>query len=111
MEGTCHKGVILGDVGKDHQLGTADGVAVTGEIGGALDGTAHHADGVHVDARLGGGYVDGGADKLGFRERLGNDRDEVFCPLCHAFLHECGKAADKVDAHGIRRTLERFGNL
>ena len=106
MERARHKGVILGDVGEYHQLGTTDGVAVGGESGGPLDGGAHEADGIHVDARLGGRHVHRGADQIGLGQSLGNDGDQVAIPLGHALMHQGGIAADEVDAHGIGRPLE-----
>ena len=72
MKGPGHKGVVLGGVGEDDELGAADAVAVTGEIGSLLDDLAHLAHRVHVDAGFCGGDVDRRADEIRHRQSLGD---------------------------------------
>ena len=67
VERTCHKGVILYRIGKDHQLGAAKTVVFFCPLCGLLNDTTHLGYRIHIDACLGGAYIDAGADTVGQR--------------------------------------------
>ena len=111
VESARHKGIVLGYVGKNNQLGAGHGAVVTGEISRPLDDLAHFGYGVHVDARLGAGYVDGGANHVSLGKGLGNDRNKIARTLGSALVDQRREAADKVDAQLGRRAVQRLGDL
>ena len=80
-----------------------------GGNGSRFDGFAHHAHGVHVDARLGGADVDRGADEVCLAQRLRDALDQRVVAACKALLHERRIAADEVDAQLLSRLVERVG--
>ena len=106
VEGAGHEGVILHSVAEHHQLGAAEAALVGGAVRAGLHGLAHELHGVHVDARLGGADVHGGAHQVGDRQGLGNGGDEVAVPPGHALLHQGGEAADEVDAGLLGRPVQ-----
>ena len=103
-----HKGVVLGNVGKDHKLRASDGVLVTGKVSGLGDRLAHELDRIHVDTRLGGSHIDRRAHTRSGGQRLGDGGNEVFRAKGHSLLYKGTEAADKVDSEGIRRSLKRM---
>ena len=109
MERARHERVVVHRVGKYDQLGAAHRVVVLCQLSGLLDDTAHQADGVQVDTRLGRRDIDRRADQIGLRQRLGDRVDQNLVALGKALLHERGKAADEVDAGRTCGAVERLG--
>ena len=109
VERACHERIILYGVAEHHQLGRADAVAVSGELGALADHLAHHLDGVHIDARLGRAHVDRGTDVAGLVEGAGNGADQLHISCGEALLHQCREATDEVDTHGVGSTLQSVG--
>ena len=72
---------------------------------------AEQFDGVHVDAGFGGSHIDGRADNVGFAQRFRQGADEQLFGGGHGFGHECGVAADQVDADLLRRMVKRMRNF
>ena len=93
---------------KYHEFCTADRVFISREIGCFFDYAAHFCQGIHIYSRLGGGYVDRGADQLRFRQCLGNDRDQIAGAVGIALMHQRGKAADEVDTKRLRGAFKGF---
>ena len=106
VEGTRHEGVIAHGVGKDHELGAANGAAVLGQLGGLLDHAAHLRGGVHVDAGAGGGDVDRRADQVGLRQCFRNGANKGLLRGGRALFYERGVAADEVHAGFGCRAVE-----
>ena len=65
MVGARHKGVVLNRVCKYNQLCTAQRALITGAVCNFLDNFTHFRYRVHIDAGLGGGYIDRRADIFG----------------------------------------------
>ena len=76
MKRACHERVVFRRVAEYHQLGSADALAVLGQFCGFAHDLAHHGDGIHVDAGLGGADVDGGADEVRLCERAWDGFDQ-----------------------------------
>ena len=106
VEGSGHKGVVLHGVGKDHQLGAAQAVPVRGFLRRLFDDFPHEGNGVHVDARPGGGNVHAGADQLRLREGPGDGLNEPPVPLGAALVDQGAVAADEVHAAGLGRPVQ-----
>ena len=109
VEGAGHEGVILHGVAEHHQLGAAQALLLTGEVGGLLDDAAHASHGVHVDARFGRADIHAGADEIRFRQRLGDGAQQQLVAPRHPLLHQRGKAADEVHAAGLGRPIHSQG--
>ena len=109
VEGARHEGVILHRIAEYHQLGAAKAAPVGGALGGVLDDAAHLGHRVHVDPRPGGANVDGGADKVGDGQRLGDRGDELLVGLGGPLLHQGGEAADEVDPGGLGGVVHGHG--
>ena len=109
VERPGHEGVVLHRVAEHHQLGAAEAAPVGGALGAGLDGLPHEGHRVHVDARLGGAYVDGRAHHVGDGQRLGYGGDELFVPLGHALVHQGGEATDEVHPHRLGRLVHGGG--
>ena len=111
VEGTRHKGIVLGCVAEDHQLCCADALTVGGELAGLLDGLAHQLDGVHVQARLGGTDVHRAADDVRLGQCAGDGLDEAQVARREALVDEGGVAAHEVDAHLLAGGVEGLGKV
>ena len=109
MESTCHKGVIFHGVAEHHQLGAAQTRPLTGQVGGVLDDAPHTGHGVHIDTRPGGTHIHTGADKIRFRQCLGDGTQQQLIAPGEAFLHRRGKAADEVHTAGLSRPIHGQG--
>ena len=107
VESAGHEGVVLHGVAEHHQLGAAKTVPVRRPGGGILDDAAHELHGIHIDAGTGGANVDAGAHQLRPVQGLRNGADQLFVGKGHSLLHQCGIAADKVDAAGLCRPVQR----
>ena len=101
VEGPGHKGVVLHRIAEHHQLGAAEAALGGGALRGGLDGPAHEGHRIHVDARLGGAHIDGGAHHIGDGQRLGYGGDELFVRVCHPLVDQGGQAADEVNPHRL----------
>ena len=111
VEGTRHKGIVLGRVAEDHQLCCADALTVGGELAGLLDGLAHQLDGVHVQARLGGADVHRAADDVRLGQCAGDGLDEAQVARREALVDEGSVAAHEVDAHLLAGGVQRLGKV
>ena len=111
MEGPGHKGVILHGVAEHHQLGAAQPVGVTGQMGRLLDDATHAGHGVHVDARLGGAHIHGGAHQFRFVQGLGDALDQGVVTRAKALVDQGGVAADEVDAHRLGSPVQGLGKV
>ena len=109
VESPGHKGVILHGVAEHHQLGAAQPVGVTGQMGRLLDDAAHAGHGVHVDARLGGAHIDAGADDIRLRQCLWNGPQQQLVAVGKALLHQRRVAADEVHAAGLGGPVHGVG--
>ena len=109
VEGASHERVVLHGVAEHHQLSAAKAASVGGALRRSLDGLAHEAHRVHVDARLGGANVDAGAHHVGDRQGLRDSGNELLVPLGHPFLHQGGEAADEVDPHRLGCLVHGLG--
>ena len=101
VESTCHERIVPRGVGKHYQLGTAQGILVTGKLGSTLDNLTHLAHTVHVDASLGRTQVDRGAYHISGSQCLGNGVQQDFIAIGKALFHQCRKTADEVYAHSL----------
>ena len=101
MEGTGHKWIIPRGVGKYYQLGTAQGILISGQLGGTLDDFAHLADTVHIDACLGGTQVYRGAYHIGGSQSLRDGIQQDFVTVGKALLYQGRKTANKVYAYSL----------
>ena len=111
VEGTRHKGIVLGRVAEDHKLCCADALTVGGELAGRLDGLTHQFDGVHVQARLGGTDVHRAADDVRLGQCAGDGLDEAQVARREALVDEGGVAAHEVDAHLLAGGVEGLGKV
>ena len=113
VERARHEGVVLHRVAEHDELGAGHAAAVGGQLGGALDGKAHLAHGVHVDPRARGADAHARADELRLCQRLRDRGDQHAVGLRHTLLHERGKAAEEVHADLLRRPVEglRVGDI
>ena len=109
VERARHEGVVLRCIAEDDELCCADALTVLRARRGFLDDGPHHLDGVHVDAALGGADVDAAADVVRAGQRLRDAADEPLVPGGKALVHQRRVAADEVDAHGLGRSVQRFG--
>ena len=109
VEGTRHKGVILGGIAENDQLGVAHTHVVLGQLGGLAHDFAHQLDGIHVDTRLGGADIDAGTYNIGLGQSAGDGLDQAAVTGRKAFVHQRAEAADEVDAHGLGRAVQGFG--
>jgi len=109
VEGACHKGVVLGGVAKNNQLGGADALPVRRSLGGVHNHAAHNPHGVQIDPRLCGADVHRGADEFRLAQRLGNGGDKLTVAGGKTLLHQGGIPADKVDAHLFGRAVQGVG--
>ncbi len=66
VESSSHEGVIAHRVGKDHQLGAGNGIAVAGQLRSFLDDATHLRHGIHVDTGARGGDIHAAAHHIGF---------------------------------------------
>ena len=108
MESTRHKGVILGNVRKHHQLCTAYRLLISGEICSFLDNAAHFSNSVHIYTRLGRRHVYRGADKVCFGKSVGDRLDKTRRICGKALLNQRAVAADKVYAESMRGSVKSF---
>ena len=97
VERTCHKGIILYRIGKYHQLGTAQAILISSDFRSFLDDFSHLGDSVHIDAGLGGAYIDTGANTLGSLQCLGDGVHQDPVALGTSLLHQGRKTANEVD--------------
>ena len=111
METARHERVVVGHVAEGDELDASVGVVVGGARGDVLDDVAEQFDGVHVDAGLGGADIDGRADDVGLAQRLGQRADQQLLGGGHGLRHQCGIAADQVDADFLGGTIERVRDL
>ena len=109
VERARHKGVVLHSVAEHHQLGAAQTVLVSRQMGRLLDDAAHTGHRVHVDAGLGAAHVDAGAHQIGLGQRLGDGAQQQLVAFAEALLHQRGIAAQKVHAAGLARPVEGQG--
>ncbi len=101
MEGTGHKWIIPRGIGKYHQLGTAQGILIPGQLSGTLDDLTHLADAVHIDARLGGAKVYRGAYHIGGSQSLRDGIQQDLVAVGKALFNQGRKAANKVYAYSL----------
>ena len=109
-EGTGHEGIVLHGIGENHQFGAAQAVLIPGQLGGFDNDLAHFPDGVHVDARPGGGNVDGGTEPLRLGQNLRDGFEQSFVCPGGTLLHHGGVAADEVDAGFIGCPVKGSGD-
>ena len=109
MKRACHERIVFRRIAKYHQLGSADALAVLGQFCGFAHDLAHHGDGVHIDACLGGADVDGGADEVRLCERARDGFNQRAVSGAEAFLYQRTVAADKVDTDVLGGAVKRFG--
>ena len=69
--------------------------------GGFLDDVTHFLYGIHVDAGLCGADIDGGANEFRFRKCFRDAFNQSVIAGGKALMHQCGIAADEVDADGL----------
>ena len=111
MEAASHERVVVGGIAECHEFHASVGVVVCGGVCDVFDDVAEQFDGVHVDAGFGGSHIDGRADNVGFAQRFRQGADEQLFGGGHGFGHECGVAADQVDADLLRRMVKRMRNF
>ncbi len=109
VEGTCHEGVVIGCVAEDDEFGAAEGIAVSGALGCPLDDAAHEADGIHVDAGLGGAHVDAGAHDIGLSQGIRYGLDQHAVGRGHSLGDQGGIAAQEIDADLFGRAVKGLG--
>ena len=109
MESPGHEWIVLNGVAENHQFGAAEAAPVRGQRRRLFDHAPHLRHGVHVDARLGGAHVHGGAHQIRGRQGLGNGTDELPVRLGKALLHKGGKTPDKIHAALCRRPVHGPG--
>ena len=109
--GPGHEGIVLGDIGKDHQLGAAEAPVLGRGRGDLQEDMAHPLDGVHVDSRPPRSDVQRCAYPLrlrqDLRQRLHHDR----IAGRNALVNQGREAAHEVDAAFGRHGVERLGQL
>ena len=111
MKRTCHKGVVLGHIGKHDQFGTAYRVAIGGKFSCFFDYFARFAHGFHIDAGFGGGNIHRRADLARLRKRIRYRLDKPSFALGASLLHQRTVASDKVYAERVGGTVKRFCDL
>ena len=110
MESTGHERIISRSIGKHYQLGTGNGITVTGQLGCPLDYLAHFPDSIHIDAGLGRAYIYRRAYEIGSSESLRNGLDEGTVAGSEALLYQSREAADEVDADFLCCTIHRLSD-
>jgi hypothetical protein len=105
-----HEGVVLGHVAEGDDLGAADRVVVGRAPRHVEQHPGHPGNGVHVDARSGGGHVDRRADAPCLGDGLGDGVDQGGVVAREALLDQGREAADEVDAYLGRRGVEGMGD-
>ena len=111
MEGARHERIVVRRIAEDDELRAPERVAVLRPFGRLLDDLAHEAHGVHVDASLRRADVDGRAEALGRRHRLGDGANEHLIRRRHALRHDGRVTADEIDAELLCRTIKRLRDL
>ena len=111
VECSGHKRIVVGSVTEYYKLHTACTVVVLGKFGCFFDYFTHEAYGVHVDAGLGGTYINGGTYASGFFECFGNGTNKKFFRRSHTLGNKSAESAEKVNAHVCSGLVKSLGHL
>ena len=111
MEAAGHERVVVRGVAERHKLHATVGIVISGGVRDVLDDMAEQFNGIHVDAGLGGAHVHGGTHDVRFGKRLRQGTDKHLLGRGHGLGHECGVAANQVDADLLGRAVECMCDL
>ena len=110
MERACHERIVVRCIAEHHQLCTAQGIIVLGCLSCLLYNPSHQLHRIHVKSCLGGTHINGTADALGLRQRLGDGEDQVLIRSSHPLADKGGITADKIHAHFLCSLVQRLCN-
>ncbi len=104
----CHKGDILGNIGKYAEFGAGESVFVRGQGSSLFDDFSHEKYGIHVDTCTGGRDIHGSTDAVCFCKGLGNCLDQCAVAFGNSFFNQCAESADEINIHFPGNIIEGF---
>ena len=106
MEGTSHKGIVVGSVAQDNKLGTTDGHTLLGLLSSLTHNVAHKTHGIHIDTSLCRTDINRATNKVGLGKRLRNRAYHKFIAMSHSLGNDSRITTKKVHAYSLGCTVE-----